>query len=73
MTWAASSPSSNQSSVVPLTRGIVVEARERQPPLPAVGDQRQMLAPRPKPAQDLADHAAAAPYSDALGVVDEDG
>ena len=56
---------------VPFAPGVVIEAGEHQPPLTAVRDQREMVAPGAQPAEHPA-HAAAAPAdAESPGVVEE--
>ena len=56
---------------VPLAPGVVVEAGEQQPPLAAVGDERQLLAAGAQPAERQADRAAPAADAEAPFAVQE--
>ena len=56
---------------VPLAPGVVVQAGKQQPPMAAVGHQRQMLAAVAQPAQHLADDAAATTDAQGFAVVQE--
>ncbi len=56
---------------VPLAPGVVVQPGEQQPPLAAVGHQRQVIAAGAQPAERLTDAAAAAADADAPLAVQE--
>ena len=58
---------------VPFTRSVVVQAREQEPPLPAVGQEREPLVARPQPSQRLAHDAAAPAPAQLPAVVQENG
>ena len=58
---------------VPLAPGVEVEPGEDEPPLPAVGEQRQALAAGAEPLQHLARRLAPTADADARLAVDEDG
>ncbi|GBE47244.1 hypothetical protein BMS3Bbin12_00399 [bacterium BMS3Bbin12] len=57
---------------VPLAKGVEVEPGEDQPPLAAVGDERELLVPAPQPLEHQARGLAAAANADTLLTVDED-
>ena len=57
---------------VPVARGVVVQSREDETPVAAVGDQSEMLAPSAQPPQYPAHDSAAPTDADARGIVDED-